>query len=443
MTSALRAIPGETGLPLFGHTLRFMRDCNALFNEMHAKYGSVYYNKFLSYRAVHLLSPQGNEFVLLDRENNFSSRLAWNRALKALFPNGLMLRDGDDHRYHRRLMGAPFKAAALELYVERMNVDVASRISSWGLLKDFTFYPAIKGLTLDLAANIFIGEELNQEADRVNQAFVDLVNASLVLVRYPILGNKYHRGIKGRAYLEDYFRSRIAQKKASNDSDMFAEICRAEGDEGERFSQHDIVDHIIFLMMAAHDTTTSSLSSICFALAKHPEWQAQIRAEIQAVNSSQLLYGNMANFKTAGLVLKEALRLYPPLPTIPRAAVRDCEFEGFKIHAGDQVMVSPSFTHRMSEIWLEPDKFDPQRFDEHRAEDKAHRHAWIPFGGGAHKCLGIKFAELQIKLLLFHLLKNYQISVPTGYEMPYQPAPIGKPIDSLPLTLKPIIPRKP
>jgi len=82
MTSALRAIPGETGLPLFGHTLRFMRDCNALFNEMHAKYGSVYYNKFLSYRAVHLLSPQGNEFVLLDRENNFSSRLAWNRLPK-------------------------------------------------------------------------------------------------------------------------------------------------------------------------------------------------------------------------------------------------------------------------------------------------------------------------------------------------------------------------
>ncbi len=436
---SLKAIPGESGLPVFGHTLRFMRDCNSLFDDMHNKYGSVYYNKFLSHRAVHLLSPEGNEFVLLDRENNFSSRLAWNRALKALFPNGLMLRDGDDHRYHRRLMGAPFKAAALEHYVERMNVDVASQISSWGLIDNFQFYPAIKSLTLDLAASIFIGEDLNQEAAQVNQAFVDLVNASLVLVRYPMLGNKYQRGLEGRAFLEAHFRSRIADKKASSDTDMFAEICRAEGDEGERFSQQDIVDHIIFLMMAAHDTTTSSLSSICYALGKHPEWQNKIRDEISSLGKSQLLYGDMSEFKTSGLVLKEALRLYPPLPTIPRAAVRDCEFQGFQIKAGDQVMACPSFTHRMADIWSDPQRFDPERFNDDRAEDKQHRHAWVPFGGGAHKCLGIKFAELQIKLLLFHLLKNYQIRIPAGYEMPYQPAPIGKPSDMLPLKLEVIV----
>ena len=89
----------------------------------------------------------------------------------------------------------------------------------------------------------------------------------------------------------------------------------------------------------------------------------------------------------------------------------------------------------MPEIWSEPNKFDPERFNKDRAEDRNHKHAWIPFGGGAHKCLGIKFAELQVKLILFHLLKNYQISVEPGYEMPYTPAPIGKPSDLLPLTL--------
>lgn len=435
--TTLKTIPGESGLPLIGHALRFMKDCNQLLDEMHSKYGDVYFNKFLNHKTVHLLNPDANEFVLLDREKNFSSRKAWNRSLKKLFPNGLMLRDGDEHRHHRRLMGAPFKASALSNYVDQMNPDIEHTVNQWQQQSSFLFYPAIKELTLDLAAKIFIGENLNTESKNINQAFVDLVEASIVIVRKPMFGNKYQRGLEGRAYLENYFRSRISTKQASDDADMFAEICRAESDDGSGFSHQDIVDHIIFLMMAAHDTTTSSLSSVCYALASNPQWQQRIREDIAAVDSSELNYDAMPNFSTADLVLKEALRLYPPLPVIPRMAIKDCEFQGFKISEGDQVVVSPSFTQRMPEIWTNPDKFDPERFADDRREDKNHKHAWIPFGGGAHKCLGLKFAELQVKLVLFHILKKYELKVDKGYEMPYQPAPIGKPIDMLPLKLVP------
>lgn len=438
MTAALKTIPGEKGLPVIGHTMRFIRNCNTLFDEMHAKYGSVYYNHYLATKAIHIMSPEGNEFVLLDRDKNFSSRKAWNRSLKQLFPNGLMLRDGDEHRQHRRLMGAPFKANALERYVDNMNPDIASTVAGWGLQKDFLFYRAIKELTLNLAASTFIGQSLSRESERVNRAFVDMVEASMVLVRYPMLGNRYQRGLEGRAYLVDYFGSRIAAKKTSQDTDMFAEICRAEDEDGSHFSNQDIIDHIIFLMMAAHDTTTSSLSSVCYALAKNPEWQDRIRNDIDALDSNKLDYSQMAEFESAELVFKEALRLYPPLPTIPRLAIKACEFDGYQIDAGDQVFVSPYFTHRLPEIWQDPNKFDPERFSKQRAEDRIHKHAWIPFGGGAHKCLGLRFADFQVKLVLFHLLKHYQISVKPGYEMPYQPAPIGKPMDLLPLTLTPI-----
>ena len=435
MTTPLKSIPGEKGLPIFGHILKFMKNCNHLFDEMHGKYGDVYYNHFMHKKVVHLLSPDANEFVLLDRDNNFSSRKAWNASLSKLFPNGLMLRDGDEHRYHRRLMGAPFKAHALESYVQSMNPDIKSTIAGWGLQKDFLFHPAIKDLTLSLASKIFIGETLSNEANHVNKAFVDMVNASMVLIRKPMFGNKYQKGLEGRAYLQHYFGSRVAGKQASGATDMFAEISRAQGDEGEGFSHQDIIDHIIFLMMAAHDTTTSSLSSVCFALAKNPEWQDRIREDINAHGQESLLYADMPSFDTAGLVLKEALRLYPPLPIIPREALNDCDFNGYKINKGEQVIVSPSFTHKVPEIWSQPDLFDPSRFSKERAEDRIHKHAWIPFGGGAHKCLGIRFAELQVKLVLFHILKEYRIDVAPDYEMPYAPAPIGKPLDLLPLTL--------
>lgn len=435
MTAPLKTIPGESGLPIVGHSLRFMRNCNDLFDQMVEKYGPVYLNRYLKIDAIHLMSPDGNEFVLLDREKNFSSRQAWNHSLKNLFPNGLMLRDGDEHRHHRRLMGAPFKTDALKTYVDSMNPEIASTISGWGLQSDFRFYRAIKELTLNLAANVFIGESLNQEAGRVNKAFVDLVDASMVLVRYPMFGNKYQRGLESRAYLEDYFRTRISGKQASDDKDMFAEICRAQSDEGDGFSHQDIVDHIIFLMMAAHDTTTSSLSSVCYALAKNPEWQENIRQEINTLGTERLEYSQIAGFRSAGLVFKEALRLYPPLPTIPRMAIRDCEFQGYKISRGQHVFASPYYTHRLPEIWSNPNAFDPERFSKERAEDRKHKHAWIPFGGGAHKCLGLNFADIQVKLVLFHLLKNYKISVQPNYEMPFQPAPIGKPVDLLPLSL--------
>jgi len=254
----VKTIPSELGLPYLGHILPFLRNCNTLFDEMVAKHGSVYSNRYAGKEVLHLMTPDANEFVLLDRGKNFSSRLAWNRTLKNLFPNGLMLRDGDDHRHHRRLLGAPFKASALKTYVDIMNPRIKSSVDAWGKVDDFLFYRSIKELTLNLASNIFIGESLDDHAAQVNQAFIDLVEASVVVVRYPMFGNKYQRGLQSRAFLENYFRTRITTKRQSEDTDMFAEICRAKNDDGDYFSDQDIIDHIIFLMMAAHDTTTSS-----------------------------------------------------------------------------------------------------------------------------------------------------------------------------------------
>lgn len=432
MSEMLQEVPGENGLPFLGHSLRFKRNCNQLYNEMYERYGPVYYSKFLGTKAVTLLSPEGNEFVLLDRAGNFSSRKAWNMSLGNLFPNGLMLRDGTDHRQHRRLLSAPFKAQALATYVDAMSPHIEASIADWQAQAKFRFYSGIKQLTLELAANIFLGETLSDETEQINQAFVDVVEASMAIVRYPLPGSKYQRGLSGRRHLEEYFRRKIQQKRRSIDADMFSQICRATDEEGRHFTDQEIIDHMIFLMMAAHDTTTSSLSSVTYALAKNPIWQARLRAEHGEKSPS---YESLLQMQETECVFKESLRLYPPLPTIPRTAIRECEFENYQIHAGDQVHVSPYFTQRLASIWSHPEQFDPQRFAPDRAEGKTHKHAWIPFGGGAHKCLGLKFADLQVKLVLVHLLRAYHLELPAEYQMPYQPAPIGKPTDLLPLGL--------
>ncbi len=114
------------------------------------------------------------------------------------------------------------------------------------------------------------------------------------------------------------------------------------------------------------------------------------------------------------MAFKEALRLKPPVPSMPRRAVRDFTFKGFAIPAGTMVGVNPLFTHHMPEIWPDPDTFDPMRFTD-EAQRNRHRFAWVPFGGGAHMCLGLHFAYMQAKCFARHFLQNLSVSLEPGY----------------------------
>jgi cytochrome P450 len=189
-------------------------------------------------------------------------------------------------------------------------------------------------------------------------------------------------------------------------------------------------------MMAAHDTTTSTLCSMIYELAKHPGWQNRIREEMQAIGGDVLDFDDVSRIEGASLVLRETLRRYPPLPVIPRMAERDFDFAGYRVPAGAMVIISPIFTHHMPEWWDDPLRFDPERFNEARAEHERHSHHFIPFGGGSHMCLGRRFAETQITTVLYHLLRRYRFSVPENYTMPVQQAPISKPRDGLPVWLE-------
>lgn len=151
-----------------------------------------------------------------------------------------------------------------------------------------------------------------------------------------------------------------------------------------------------------------------------------------------LTYADLEHFPKTEWALKEALRLNPPLDSIGRRSIRAFEWEGHTIPANTVVLVVPSFTHRMPELWTQPETFDPERFSAARAEDRRHRFAWIPFGGGAHVCIGMQFAILQARIFLFYLLTRYRIEVKEGYVTRFRVMPISKPVDGLPIRLVPV-----
>lgn len=412
---------------------------HATLRRMYDAYGPISAGRGGPIRFVHLFGPDANRFVLLDREGVFSARRPWMQIMGRIFPNGLLLRDGEEHRRHRRILQEAFTTPALHGYAERMSPMITAELAGWGgAAQPLRVFPAFKTLTLHMAAAIFLGEELGPGTQRMNQAFEDMVAASMSRIRLRLPGLEFNRGLQGRAFMGEFLRTRLAAKRANGATDMFSRLCNATSEDGHTFHDQDIIDHMVFLMMAAHDTTTSTLTSMTYELARHPAWQDRVRAESVALGNGQPSLEDLERLTSLTWVMRETLRRYPPLPVIPRVATAPVAFGGFEIPADTMVIVAPILTHHLSEWWTDPFRFDPERFAPGRAEHERHTHSWIPFGGGPHLCIGFRFAETQIRLIMHQLVRRFQWTVPDGYEMPVQEAPISKPRDGLPIHLTPL-----
>lgn len=433
----LAHIPGEPGWPLVGHTLTQLANPHAFTRRMYETYGPVYKTKSFGGWHVALIGPEANELVWLDKNKMFSSEQGWGPVLDQLFPRGLMLLDFDHHRADRRALSIAFKPGPMRHYAGALNRGIAKEVSGWE--GEMLFWPAIKQLTLDLAADSFIGIEWGPEADKINEAFVDMVQASVAPVRRPLPFTKMKKGVDGRAFLVDFFTKETHRRRAEGGGqDMFSQFATATREDGEMLPVDEVVDHMNFLMMAAHDTITSSATSFIHRLAKHPEWQEKLRDEVFAVtggpdadgNARPLDYDDLGKLELLEMAFKETLRLIPPVPSMPRRALRDFEFGGYRIPAGTPCGVNIHLTHRLEEYWPDPETFDPMRFTAEQVKAR-HKYAWVPFGGGAHMCIGLHFAYMQIKILTAQLLQRYRVKINEGYEPKMQPWPIPLPKDGL------------
>lgn len=416
-------------------TRDYLRDPLEMMRSIHERHGQVAQMNLFGMKAVVLLGPGANERVLLNRDNAFSSENGWTPVIGSTFPNGLISLDGSRHREDRRLIGAAFKPGPMQDYLGAMAARFSDEIAAWP--NHLKFYPAIKQLTLASAARDLLGLSLGTEVEAVSRAFVSMLGASAALVRHPLPGNGLWRGIKAKDRLNRFLLAEVPKRRERPGPDIFSAVCNAMDDEGNALSDEAIVDHMNLLLMAAHDTTTSALTSIVYLLGLHPEWQTKVRDELAAwrdQSDQNSLYDGLRDLKITDMVLLEALRLYPPVASLPRGLTKEIEFDGKRLPAGSAVGIHILHTHYMSELWPEPTRFDPLRFTPEQVRAR-HKYAWVPFGGGAHMCLGLHFASMQVKLFLSDLLRQRTIVMPEDYEMEMQWIPISKPRDELPVQL--------
>jgi len=403
------------------------------------RFGPNFAHGYFGFVAFAIGEPELVREVLLDRGADFSSRVGWDYSIGELFEGGLMLRDFDDHRAQRNIMQAAFRPAAMRGYLDIINPIIDRVLTRWATEPRLRFAPSIKALGLEVASELLLGESLDADIGRrVNRSFVDVVNAAVTLIRRPIPPFRYWKGMRGRSFLYDYFQGRIDERRKGEGADLLSQLCRAEDEEGERLDDDEIAQHIIFLLFAAHDTTSSALTTAVWKLAEHAEWQARLRREMLALDERFVTYDGLSRLVETDWVLKECLRLEPPGAFMVRRTVRDVQLGPYQLPKNLTISPVSRITHYLPEWWTEPTRFDPERFSPDRAEHKHHPGLYFPFGGGAHACLGVHLASMQARAFLYQLVRRFEFELDTKRPTRFQMVPIPHPTNGLPLRLRPI-----
>ncbi len=434
--------PRRRGIPYVGGTFAYMRDPLGFMTDHLERFGPVSTMDFAGKRWTILLGADACGEALRNPEKAFANKPGWGELVGPFFDGGLMLLDFEEHHRHRRLLQEAFVRTRLESYTSALGPAVAAGLDAWQPGPDFRAYPALKSLTLDLATQIFMGgAELAKpgEMDRVNRAFIDTVQAATALVRLPIPGTRWGRGLAGRRLLESFLTRHLPLKRAGDGDDLFSVLCRLRDDgpgDGTGFTDTEIVNHMVFLLMAAHDTSTITVSTALQYLGQHPEWQDRLRAAAADLPDSPTL-AELDGLVEFDLVIRECLRLLPPVPVVARQTVKETTILGHRSPAGQLTSVMVHLQHHDPAIWTAPETFDPLRFAEPRREDKRHRHGWEPFGGGVHKCLGMFFAFAEVKLILHQLLRRFDWTVDPAYDAPLSYYSLPFPKDGQPILLEP------
>ena len=398
-------------------------------------YGEISWMRGLTIPFVLALGPDAAQEVFANNDHVFSQKGA-ELLLGPFFNRGLMLLDFEEHHVHRRIMQEAFTRERLGGYLHSMDTIGCAAVAT---LRDdeLLVYPFLKRTLLDIATVVFMGDEPGPQGRLVNKAFTDCLRAATAAIRFPVPGLRWSAGMRGRRVLEEYFHSNIGARRAGGGDDLFAALCRVRDEDGNQFTDDDVVNHMIFLMSAATDTSAAAATAVLHQLALHPEWQDRVRAESSAeIVNGRLDLAALDRLQTLGMVIKESMRLFAPVPAIFRKALADTSIQGHFVPADTMIVVAPWLNHYWPGLWTSPHTFDPERFGDARREDRSHRLAFMPFGAGAHKCIGMHFATIVVKVVIHHLLCDYRIETRPGYTLEWDMTALPAPTDGFPVLIR-------
>lgn len=440
----LPCIPGTWGLPVLGHIIQFVKDLRGMVDNQVATYGLVAKLNLQGNKGVMVAGPDIMMEILLDKDRNYSTEMAYRNTLGRFFPGGILLKDFDEHKVQRRIFQTAFKNEAMRTYVQHMNALMLADMEQWQHIHPFVFFPHLKKTLLTTAARIFAGVERGTPVfDRLYRDYVHMLDGILAILHVELPWSRWGKAQRAKRDIFDIFGKMIPDKRAQPGKDFLSYFCLETKEDGSYFTEEEIVQHMNFLVFAAHDTTTASIINVVYELAKNPAWQERLRKACQdyaqQTGKQALDYDDVDAIPDLEHVMLEGQRLHPSVAMASRRTIRETTIGGFRIPPNTLLWLPYISFYRSEKYWTNPQQFDPDRFAPGREEHKAHSFLFIPFGGGAHKCIGMHFAKIQVKCFLYLFLQRYRFSVPDNYDPWLMLVPMPKPADGLPLKLERIV----
>ncbi len=394
--------PGSFGLPLMGDTLKFLRD-SQFAKKRHQQYGNIFKTSIFGQPTVFMCGQEANLFVL-SHENQYFV-VSWPPSTKALLgPLSLALQTGADHQNRRKLLYQAFQPRALAGYIEAME-DITQRyLEKWAQMSEFAWYPELRNYTFDVACKLLVGIDSGSETPLGH--YFESFSDGLFSIPLDLPFTRFGKAKTGRklllAELENIIRDR--QQGIPGGNDALGLLISARDDEGNSLSVEELKDQVLLLLFAGHETLTSAIASFCLLLAQHPDVMAKVRAEQQQFPPTEpLTLEQLKQMTYLEQVLREVLRLVPPVGGGFRTVINACEFGGYEIPKGWSVLYEINQTHQDATVYPEPDRFNPDRFNSERS---AKPFSYVPFGGGLRECLGKEFARLEMKLFAARMIRE-------------------------------------
>lgn len=419
--------PGPRGYPIVGMLPSLLRDPLGLAQSLIGQYGGIA-SLNLGVQTIYVVGhPDYAQHILRDSAANFGKNGGMWPAIELLFGKGLATTDGDIWLKQRRMMQPIFQRQKLASLTSLMIAAIAEELDRLGRetqagtpinvgreMETITIRVFLKSLfganmaSCDLeSVGSAIGSALAHTVLRMGLYFIP--------AWLPIPGTRaFQRDVR----TIDQIVFRIIdehRKKAASEGDLLDLLLQArDAETGAGMDDKQIRDEAVTLFIAGYDTTSPALGWALYLLWKNPAVAEKVRAEVAEVLGNRLPdLESLGRLSYTKMVFQEVLRLYPTVWIMNRISAAESEIGGYKIPARSTVVVLPHMIHRNTQFWDNPEEFRPERF---AAENTAGRHscAYMPFGAGAHKCIGNHFALLEGTLVLAMLTQRYQVKLRPG-----------------------------
>jgi sterol 14-demethylase len=419
MTTAIvpRVSGGEDA---HGHLEEFRTDPIGLMQRTRDECGDVGWFQ-LADKHVTLLSGAGaNEFFFRSADEDLDQAEAY-PFMTPIFGKGVVF-DASPERRREMLHNSALRGEHMKGHATTIEREVHRMIENWGDEGEIDLLDFFAELTIYTSTACLIGPKFRNQLDSRFAHFYHELERGTDPLCYvdPYLPIESFR-IRDEArvglvaLVQEIMNQRIANPPTDKaDRDMLDVLVSIKDDEGNpRFSADEVTGMFISLMFAGHHTSSGTSAWTLIELIRHPDVYSEVVKELDDLyaDGQEVSFHALRQIPKLENVLKETLRLHPPLIILMRVAKGEFEVEGFPIREGDFVAASPAISNRIPEDFPDPDSFVPQRYEEPRQEDLVNRWTWIPFGAGRHRCVGAAFAQMQIKAIFSVLLREYEFEI--------------------------------